>query len=505
VEAAGPARRFGRDLTVGSIPRHLVAFSLPMLAGSALQTAYSFINAIWVGNFLGKNALAAVTVSFPVVFVLIAIGAGLTLATNILISQHYGARDMAAVRRVVHSSTVLIAALSVVLLSVGEILTPHILRAMDTPSEVLPLASQYMRIFLFTLPLGFGLFLTRSMLQGIGDSTTPLYFQTAAVLLTTVLDPVLMFGWLGMPALGLNGTAYATLIAQTLALAALVALLRRRGNPAAPAIGLKGFHWRTALTTIRIGIPSAVQQSLVSLGMVFVTGIINGFGANATAAFGAASRIDQLAFMPAMTFAGRAEHRRQPPRPHPPDPDIRLPAERRDHAGSLGPSGEPAAGAAADFHQRRDGHRPGRRVPADRRGLLRLLRHHVRQQRHHQRRRPHAGHDRDLAGEPVAGARAAGVVAVAAYRRPRGVVRDGRRLRRGHAGQLELLHDRPLAPAGYASPPDAGGPRGRLWGGDGGGVNAAEAPSPNSQSPNKRQAVGDCAYPAKRPLNGSGS
>ena len=100
-EPPGPDRArpaFGRDLTIGSIPRHLIVFSLPMLAGSALQTAYSFVNAIWVGQFLGKNALAAVTVSFPVVFVLIALVAGLTLATKILISQYYGARDLSALR-----------------------------------------------------------------------------------------------------------------------------------------------------------------------------------------------------------------------------------------------------------------------------------------------------------------------------------------------------------------------------------------------------------------------
>ncbi|MGA2266323.1 MAG: MATE family efflux transporter [Phycisphaerae bacterium] len=300
---AAPALGFGRDLTTGSIPRHLVAFSLPMLAGSALQTAYSFINAIWVGQFLGKRALAAVTVSFPVVFVLVAVAAGLTMATNILISQHYGARDTAAIRRVVGNSTVVIGLLSLVLLLAGELFTPQILRAMNTPSDVLPLSEAYLRIFLLSLPLGFGLFLTRNMLQGIGDSTTPLYFQTAAVVLTAVLDPVLMFGWLGAPALGLNGTAWATVIAQTLALSALVAMLRAKDNPVAPRVKLRGFHWPTAWLTFRIGAPSAVQQSLVSVGMVFVTGIVNGFGENATAAFGAASRVDQLAFMPALTIS----------------------------------------------------------------------------------------------------------------------------------------------------------------------------------------------------------
>lgn len=298
-----PGRTFGRDLTTGSIPRHLIVFSLPMLAGTALQTAYAFINMIWVGNYLGKSAMAAVTVSFPVLFVLIAVGAGLTMATTILISQHWGARDMGAVRKVVNSSTVLMAVLSLVLMAAGEIWAPAILRAMNTQEDVLPIAIHYMRIFLLSLPLGFGLFLVRSMLQGIGDSTTPLYFQTGSVILTAVLDPVLMFGWLGVPALGLNGTAWASIIAQVLALSGLIALLHKRRNPVAPSLSLKGFDWPTTWTTIRVGIPSAVQQSLVSVGMVFVTGIVNNFGESSIAAFGVASRVDQLAFMPALTFS----------------------------------------------------------------------------------------------------------------------------------------------------------------------------------------------------------
>ncbi|MFB3891635.1 MAG: MATE family efflux transporter [Phycisphaerae bacterium] len=295
--------RFGRDLTTGSIPRHLVAFSLPMLAGSALQTAYAFVNMIWVGQFLGKSAVAAITVCFPVIFVLIAVGAGLTLAANILVAQHWGAKDLPAVRRVVDSSCILIGTLSLLVTALGIIFTPAILGCMNTAPDVLPLASHYLRIFLISLPVAFGLFLVRAFLQGIGDSTTLLYFQAGGVLLTAALDPVLMFGWLGLPALGLNGTAWAAVISNCLALVALVAYLRRRKNPVAPSMNPRRFDWRTALTTVRVGVPSAVQQSLVSVGMVFVISIVNRFGENTTAGFGLATRIDQLAFMPAMTFS----------------------------------------------------------------------------------------------------------------------------------------------------------------------------------------------------------
>jgi putative MATE family efflux protein len=294
--------RFGRDLTTGSIPKHLVAFSIPMLLGSFLQTAYSFINAIWVGKFLGTSALAVVTVSFPVIFVLFAIGMGLTMATSILVSQNYGAKRMDELRKVVDSSTVLIYSLSIVLTALGELFAPTILRAMDTPADIFDASVAYLRIFLLSMPLGFGLFLTRGLLQGVGDSKTPLYFQLGSVLLTTALDPVLMFGWLGFPKLGLNGTAWATIASQIVALIALIAWLRAKKAPVAPSWPRFSHLGEPTWKMLKIGVPAAAQQSLVSIGMVLVTGLVNGFGETATAAFGAASRIDQIAFMPAMTF-----------------------------------------------------------------------------------------------------------------------------------------------------------------------------------------------------------
>ncbi|MDY7232926.1 MATE family efflux transporter [Hyalangium rubrum] len=293
---------FGRDLTTGSIPRHMVAFSIPMLLGSFLQTAHSFINAIWVGQFLGTPALATVTVSFPVIFFLFAIGMGLTMATSILVSQNYGARRMDEVRKVVDSSTLIIYSLAIVLTALGELFAPSILRAMDTPADIFDASVSYLRIFLLSLPFGFGLFLLRSLLQGVGDSKTPLYFQLVSVLFATILDPLLMLGWLGFPKLGLNGTAWATLISQIGVLVALVVWLRAKKSPVAPALPRLSHLGPTTGTMLRIGLPSAVQQSFISIGMVLVTGIVNGFGEEATAAFGAASRIDQIAFMPAMTF-----------------------------------------------------------------------------------------------------------------------------------------------------------------------------------------------------------
>ncbi|MET0402925.1 MAG: MATE family efflux transporter [Cystobacter sp.] len=294
--------KFGTDLTTGSIPRHIVTFSLPMLIGSLLQTAYSFINAIWVGHFLGTGALATVTVSFPVIFTLFGIGMGMTLATNILVSQSFGAKRFDELRRVVDSSTVVILGLSLVLTALGEFFTPHILRAMDTPEDIFQPSVDYLRIFLLSLPFSFAMFALRSMMQGMGDSKTPLYFQLISVVITTALDPLLIFGYLGLPRLGLNGTAWATLFSQVLVLTVMVTWLHRRKSPVAPAWPRFRHLGPETRKLFRIGVPASIQQSLVSLGMVLVTGVVNRFGETSTAAFGAASRIDQIAFLPAINF-----------------------------------------------------------------------------------------------------------------------------------------------------------------------------------------------------------
>lgn len=273
-----------------------------MLAGNILQASYSFINAAWVGKGLGKDALAAISNSFPPVFVLIAIAIGVTTASNILAAQYYGSRQWERLREVVSTSFILIFVMSVLLVIIGEFASRNLLLLMQTPPAVLDLATGYLRIFLLALPLAFGMFLQASLLRGIGDTVTPLRFLIVSVVINAVLDPLLMFGWLHFPRLGLNGAAVASIIAQGCAYLALAAHLRRTHSPIAPTWRQLRFDIPTGWMILRIGMPSAIQQGLVSIGMVVVIGLVNHFGENVTAAYGAASRIDQLAFFPAMSL-----------------------------------------------------------------------------------------------------------------------------------------------------------------------------------------------------------
>ncbi len=296
------AGRYGRDMTTGSIPRHIVLFSIPMLMGNAIHTAYQIVNAIWVGKGLGETSLAAVTETMFIIFLLMALAIGLTMGTGILVSQFAGAGNWGKVREVIQSSALLIFTLCIVLVAAGEVYSPWMMKALECPPNVYPLAVSYLRMILLCAPFMFAMFLSASILRGMGDSKTPLYFQVGSLLGTAVLDPVLMFGWLGFPKMGLNGTAVATAVTQGAGLIAMLIYLR--GKRHIMTLGWRSFSVNRPMLWLimKIGFPSSVQQSLVSLAGVFVVRFVNFYGQDAAAAFGATSRLDQVAFLPAMTF-----------------------------------------------------------------------------------------------------------------------------------------------------------------------------------------------------------
>jgi len=295
-------KAYGADLTEGSILRHLVKFSVPMLLGSALQVGYIIVNALWVGNGLGSEALAAVTVSFSIYYVLIAIAAGLTLATSILVSQAYGAKDMDQLQRVVNNSVVLIGGISLICLLAGLLWSQELLTIMNTPANLVPTALRYLHIMMLATPFLFGMFLAAALLRGTGDSVTPLYYQGGAVLLTAILDPLLMFGWLGFPHLGIYGTAYGAVSAHIIMLVALLYHIYITKHVACPNWRNLRLDMATSLLTLKIGVPSMLQQVLVAAGMVAIIGLVNNFGSDGTAAYGIALRMDQLAMLPGSTI-----------------------------------------------------------------------------------------------------------------------------------------------------------------------------------------------------------
>ncbi|MDI6870406.1 MAG: MATE family efflux transporter [Bacillota bacterium] len=298
--AATPLRH-GADFTEGSIPRHLLRFAWPMFLGNILQALYNTVDSFWVGRMLGPEALGAVSVGFPIIFALVAVVMGIGMATTVLVSQYTGARRPEDVRRVVHNSLALLALASVVATSVGIVFHRPLLRLINTPQEIEDLAASYLIWYMGGLFFMFVYNALGAILRGLGDSRTPLLFLVYATVLNIVLDPVLIFGWGPFPRLGVAGAALATDAAQ--AISAVLGLLHLyRVNrlislrPGAYRIDL-GLTWQM----VKIGLPVGVQQTLVSLGGLAVSAVVNRFGKVIVAAVAAASRLDQFALLPAMS------------------------------------------------------------------------------------------------------------------------------------------------------------------------------------------------------------
>jgi putative MATE family efflux protein len=296
-------KKFGKDLTVGGIPRHLLVFSIPMLLGNLIQIGYSLINTIWVGHLVGENAVGAAGVSFPVLFVLIGLVMGISMATTILVSQYYGAKDYGMVEKIVSNSFSLSIIIGVVLTIVGILSSDFLLRLMKTPPENFAMASSYLKISLAGFILFYLVFLINSILRGIGDTITPLIFMSIGIGMNAILDPFFIGGFGPFPLHGLNGAAYATLLSQATALGISTAYLNRKNHIVAfnPKRLILDKHITFLL--FKIGLPAIVQQSLVSLGAMFITTFVNAFGSTATNAFGAVGRVDMIAFMPAMSMS----------------------------------------------------------------------------------------------------------------------------------------------------------------------------------------------------------
>jgi putative MATE family efflux protein len=295
-------KKFGKDLTVGSIPKHLISFSLPMLLGNMLMSGYGIINMIWVGHIVGAGGLGATAVSFPIMFILIGIAAGVSMATAVLVAQFYGAKKLDLLKMVVDNSVCLQLTLSAVLTTSMILSADFLLRLMDTPPEIFSMASSYLKISLAGIIFLYLSFTISQILRGLGDTVRPLIFMGAGVILNAILDPLLIIGIYPFPKLGLNGAAFASVISQAISLIIALTYLNRKSHLVAIHFRRLRFDRHIMGLIARIGFPSTVEQCLISVGSAFVTKYVNFFGPAAIAAFGAGSRIDMVAMMPAIAI-----------------------------------------------------------------------------------------------------------------------------------------------------------------------------------------------------------
>ena len=295
--------RGGYDLTEGSMLRHVISFSIPMLLGNMLQALYNTVDSIWVGRFLGSEALGAVSVSFPIIFVLISLVMGTTMGSTVLVAQYMGAKKLDMVKRTINNTFVLLTVSAAAVTVLGITFNKQILGLINTPPEIMTMAADYLNIFLMGLVFMFGYNAVSAILRGLGDSRTPVVFLAISTGINIVLDPLLILGIGPFPRMGIAGAALATTVAQGVSFFTAVFYLNSRNHLL--SINLKSFVFDRNITskTIRIGFPSGIQMSVVSVGMLAVSSLINSFGTEVVATFGMASRLDQFAIMPSQSIS----------------------------------------------------------------------------------------------------------------------------------------------------------------------------------------------------------
>ena len=294
-------------LTTGPIARTLFYFTLPILMGNVLQSVNGSINAIWVGKFLGEAALTATSNGNIVMFLLLGAVFGITMASSILVAQYIGGKRVDAAKRVVGTSTTFFAVLSIALAVFGLIYSHQILQWMQTPPDALPLADAYLRWMFVGLPFSYGYFFLMAVLRGAGDSKTPFTFSILQVVLDIALNPLLIFGWGPVPALGIAGSALATLFAQAISLSALLFSVYRNKHPLAlhaNELQYLRIDWSIIKTLIVKGIPMGLQMIVLSFSMLVVYKLVNHYGTETTAAFAAAMQLWNYVQMPAMAIGG---------------------------------------------------------------------------------------------------------------------------------------------------------------------------------------------------------
>jgi putative MATE family efflux protein len=291
-----------RTLTEGSIPVGLFKFSLPILLANVLQSLNGSVNSIWVGRYLGEAALTATSNANTVMFLLIGAAFGVALAATILIGQCIGANNIRETKRVVGTSATFFAAISVGMAIAGLALCRPLLIAMSTPADSLPLAVAYMRVIFLALPFLYMYAFVMAVLRGVGDSKTPFYFMLLSVGIDIALNPVFIFGLGPIPRLGIAGSALATFVAQAVSLTALIRYLYRRKHVLClhkDELALLKVDWSVVGTLVKKGIPMSAQMLVISLSGVLMITLVNRFGVDTTAAFGAAMQIWNYIQMPA--------------------------------------------------------------------------------------------------------------------------------------------------------------------------------------------------------------
>ena len=315
MRAASPNPPCRKDDTVARAPtllpegplwRTFLLFLIPMIAANVLQALSGTINNVYLGQMIGVDALAAVSAFFPILFLFISFIIGLGAGASVLIGQAFGAQKFDEVKRVAGTTLAVAILFGLLVAAFGGLFTGRILALVGTPADILPSATGYARIMLIAMPGLFVFLLFTAMMRGVGDTVTPLYALALSTAVGLAVTPMLIRGSFGLPKLGVEIGAVASILSFLLALVWLAWFLRRRRHPLAPdAVLLRGLVIDRAIlvAVLKIGLPSGVQLILVSLSEVAVLALVNSFGSQATAAYGTVNQVVSYVQFPAISIA----------------------------------------------------------------------------------------------------------------------------------------------------------------------------------------------------------
>ena len=297
------------NITDGSLARPLFTLAWPIVVTQLLQVAYNIADTLWLGRTAEPAAaVGALSLAFPLIFLLLSVGGGFTVAGSTLVAQYTGAGGEESAGKAAGQTLAFVTLLAVALGALGYLTTDAMLALLpadpETAASVIPLAADYMSVFFLGTPFLFGFFVFSALLRGYGNTRTPMRVMLVTVVLNVALDPVFIFGWdlspVAVPALGVEGAALATLVSRVVATAIGMCVLF--GLDAGPDVRLG--HLRLELDWVReivdIGAPSALEQSTSALAMITLTAMVATFGPPVVAAYGLGNRLISLVFLPAM-------------------------------------------------------------------------------------------------------------------------------------------------------------------------------------------------------------
>ena len=287
------------DMTQGSVFWHLFQFALPLVAGNLFQQLYNMVDTWVVGNYVSNEAFSAVGTVTPIIMMLIGSFSGLAGGAGVVIAQYYGAKKLDRVEKAVHTSIALTVILTVVFTLAGIVMTPVMLRFMKTPDEVFGQSSAYLTIYFAGMAGLLFYNMGAGILRAVGDSKRPFYYLVVAAVLNTVLDLVFVMKF----HMGVEGVAYATIIAQGISAILVMVTLLRTSSCVRLDVKRLRIHLPVLRQIIYVGFPAALQMAVTAFSNVFVQSYINQFGADAMGGWTAYAKVDPFVYLPMQSLA----------------------------------------------------------------------------------------------------------------------------------------------------------------------------------------------------------